>query len=179
MRPLAANLHLNNTVDTAVDRLGSFAAKLTRVARKGNTDGTLGGQAGVEGVAGTWTDRTHSADSMAGNLIRQVRNIAVATTAVARGDVSRKITIDVKATNLELGSPIGVMVAPLDPLASGVTRLGREAGTEEKLGGQADVKGVAGTWKDLTDSVDFMAASLGRQVRTNILANRKPPRLHP
>src|SRR5262245_40725984 len=122
MRPLAADLDLN-------------------------TNGTLGGQAGVEGVAGTWTDRPHSADSTAANLARQVWNIA-ATTAVARGDISRKITIDVKATNLALGSPIGAMVAPLDPLASGVTRSGREVGTEEKLGGQADVKGVAGTWKD-------------------------------
>ena len=158
-------LELKNTVNTMVDQLGSFASEVTRVAREVGTEGKLGGQARVEGVSGTWKDLTDSVNSMAGNLTAQVRNIAQVTTAVANGDLSRKITVDVKGEILELKDTINAMVDQLNSFAAEVTRVAREVGTEGKLGGQADVKGVAGTWKDLTDSVNFMAGNLTAQVR--------------
>src|SRR5438270_3532218 len=145
-------LELKNTINTMVDQLRSFASEVTRVAREVGTEGKLGGQAGVDGVAGTWKDLTDTVNSMAGNLTGQVRNIAAVTTAVANGDLSRKITVDVKGEILELKNTINTMVDQLSSFASEVTRVAREVGTEGKLGGQADVKGVAGTWKDLTDS---------------------------
>jgi HAMP domain-containing protein len=145
------------TVNTMVEQLGSFASEVTRVAREVGTDGKLGGQAKVKGVAGTWKDLTDSVNSMASNLTAQVRNIAAVTTAVAGGDLSKKITVDVKGEILELKDTINTMVDQLRSFASEVTRVAREVGTEGKLGGQAEVKGVAGTWKDLTDSVNFMA----------------------
>ena len=138
-----------------VDQLGSFASEVTRVAREVGTEGKLGGQAKVKGVAGTWKDLTDSVNSMAGNLTGQVRNIADVTTAVANGDLSKKITVDVKGEILELKNTINTMVDQLRSFASEVTRVAREVGTEGKLGGQAEVKGVAGTWKDLTDSVNL------------------------
>src|SRR5688572_23926891 len=147
-------LRTAKTVNTMVDQLGSFASEVTRVAREVGTEGKLGGQAKVKGVAGTWKDLTDSVNSMAGNLTAQVRNIAAVTTAVARGDLSKKITVDVKGEILELKDTINTMVDQLRSFASEVTRVAREVGTEGKLGGQADVKGVAGTWKDLTDSVN-------------------------
>ncbi|MBA3387094.1 MAG: HAMP domain-containing protein, partial [Chthoniobacterales bacterium] len=156
---------LKNTVNTMVDQLSSFAAEVTRVAREVGTQGELGGQADVKGVAGTWKDLTDSVNSMAGNLTGQVRNIAEVTTAVARGDLSKKITVDVKGEILELKDTINTMVDQLSSFAAEVTRVAREVGTEGKLGGQADVRGVAGTWKDLTDSVNFMAGNLTGQVR--------------
>ena len=143
----------------------SFAAEVTRVAREVGTEGKLGGQANVPGVAGTWKDLTDSVNSMASNLTGQVRNIAEVTTAVARGDLSRKITVDVKGEILELKNTINTMVDQLNAFAGEVTRVAREVGTEGKLGGQAEVPGVAGTWKDLTDNVNFMAANLTGQVR--------------
>src|SRR5499433_1952811 len=158
-------LELKNTVNTMVDQLRSFASEVTRVAREVGTDGRLGGQAQVQGVAGTWKDLTDSVNSMASNLTAQVRNIADVTTAVATGDLSKKITVDVKGEILELKDTINVMVDQLRSFASEVTRVAREVGLEGKLGGQADVKGVAGTWKDLTDSVNSMAANLTTQVR--------------
>jgi HAMP domain-containing protein/signal transduction histidine kinase/CheY-like chemotaxis protein len=158
-------LELKNTVNTMVDQLGSFASEVTRVAREVGTEGKLGGQARVEGVSGTWKDLTDSVNSMAGNLTAQVRNIAEVTTAVANGDLSKKITVDVKGEILELKNTINTMVDQLSSFASEVTRVAREVGTEGKLGGQADVRGVAGTWKDLTDSVNFMAGNLTGQVR--------------
>jgi HAMP domain-containing protein/signal transduction histidine kinase/DNA-binding response OmpR family regulator len=158
-------LELKNTVNTMVDQLGSFAAEVTRVAREVGTEGKLGGQAEVRGVAGTWKDLTDSVNSMAGNLTAQVRNIAQVTTAVANGDLSRKITVDVRGEILELKNTINTMVDQLNSFASEVTRVAREVGTEGKLGGQAEVRGVAGTWKDLTDNVNFMAANLTTQVR--------------
>jgi HAMP domain-containing protein/signal transduction histidine kinase/CheY-like chemotaxis protein len=158
-------LELKNTVNTMVDQLNSFAAEVTRVAREVGTEGKLGGQARVEGVSGTWKDLTDSVNSMAGNLTSQVRNIADVTTAVANGDLSRKITVDVKGEILELKNTINTMVDQLNSFAAEVTRVAREVGTEGKLGGQAEVKGVAGTWKDLTDSVNFMASNLTAQVR--------------
>src|SRR2546429_147647 len=158
-------LELKNTINTMVDQLGSFASEVTRVAREVGTDGKLGGQAVVAGVAGTWKDLTESVNSMAGNLTNQVRNIAGVTTAVARGDLSTKITVDAKGEILQLKNTINTMVDQLNAFASEVTRVAREVGTEGKLGGQADVKGVAGTWKDLTDSVNSMAGSLTNQVR--------------
>jgi signal transduction histidine kinase/DNA-binding response OmpR family regulator/HAMP domain-containing protein len=148
-----------------VDQLGSFAAEVTRVAREVGTDGKLGGQAEVRGVAGTWKDLTDSVNSMAGNLTAQVRNIAQVTTAVANGNLSRKITVDVQGEILELKDTVNTMVDQLNSFASEVTRVAREVGTEGKLGGQAEVRGVAGTWKDLTDNVNFMAANLTTQVR--------------
>src|SRR5438093_380370 len=148
-----------------VDQLSSFAAEVTRVAREVGTEGRLGGQAEVRGVAGTWKDLTDSVNSMAGNLTAQVRNIADVTTAVAKGDLSKKITVDVKGEILELKTPIRAMVDQLRSFAAEVTRVAREVGTEGKLGGQADVQGVAGTWKDLTESVNFMAGNLTSQVR--------------
>ncbi len=158
-------LALKNTVNTMVDQLSSFAAEVTRVAREVGTEGKLGGQADVKGVSGTWKDLTDSVNSMAGNLTSQVRNIAAVTTAVANGDLSKKIAVDVKGEILELKNTINTMVDQLSSFASEVTRVAREVGTEGKLGGQADVKGVAGTWKDLTDSVNFMGGNLTAQVR--------------
>src|SRR5579864_7569975 len=158
-------LELKNTLNTMVDQLSSFAAEVTRVAREVGTEGRLGGQAQVPGVGGTWRDLTESVNSMAGNLTDQVRSIAEVTTAVARGDLSRKITVDVRGEILELKSTINTMVDQLSSFASEVTRVAREVGTEGKLGGQADVRGVAGTWKDLTDSVNSMASNLTNQVR--------------
>jgi HAMP domain-containing protein/CheY-like chemotaxis protein/signal transduction histidine kinase len=156
---------LKNTVNIMVDQLSSFASEVTRVAREVGSEGILGGQAEVKGVAGTWKDLTDSVNSMAGNLTGQVRNIADVTTAVARGDLSKKITVDVKGEILELKNTINTMVDQLSSFAAEVTRVAREVGTEGKLGGQADVRGVAGTWKDLTDSVNFMAGNLTGQVR--------------
>jgi HAMP domain-containing protein/CheY-like chemotaxis protein/signal transduction histidine kinase len=158
-------LELKNTINTMVDQLNSFASEVTRVAREVGTEGKLGGQAQVAGVAGTWKDLTDNVNSMAGNLTGQVRNIAEVTTAVANGDLSKKITVDVKGEILELKDTINVMVDQLNAFASEVTRVAREVGTEGKLGGQAEVKGVAGTWKDLTDSVNSMAGNLTGQVR--------------
>ena len=158
-------LELKNTVNTMVDQLGSFAAEVTRVAREVGTDGKLGGQADVRGVAGTWKDLTESVNFMAGNLTAQVRNIAEVTTAVASGDLSKKITVDVRGEILELKYTINTMVDQLRLFASEVTRVSREVGSEGKLGGQADVRGVAGTWKDLTNNVNTMAANLTAQVR--------------
>jgi CheY-like chemotaxis protein/signal transduction histidine kinase/HAMP domain-containing protein len=158
-------LELKNTINTMVDQLSSFASEVTRVAREVGTEGKLGGQAEVKGVAGTWKDLTDSVNFMAGNLTSQVRNIAAVTTAVAKGDLSRKITVDVKGEILELKDTINVMVDQLNSFASEVTRVAREVGTEGKLGGQAEVKGVSGVWKDLTDNVNFMAGNLTNQVR--------------
>jgi HAMP domain-containing protein/CheY-like chemotaxis protein/signal transduction histidine kinase len=158
-------LQLKETLNTMVDQLNSFASEVTRVAREVGTEGRLGGQAQVPGVAGTWKDLTDNVNSMAGNLTAQVRNIAEVTTAVARGDLSRKITVDVKGEILELKNTINTMVDQLNAFASEVTRVAREVGTEGKLGGQAVVPGVAGTWKDLTDNVNFMASNLTGQVR--------------
>src|SRR5687768_445322 len=158
-------LELKNTINTMVDQLRSFASEVTRVAREVGTEGKLGGQARVEGVSGTWKDLTDSVNGMAGNLTTQVRNIATVTTAVANGDLSRKITVDVKGEILELKNTVNTMVDQLSSFASEVTRVAREVGTEGKLGGQADVRGVAGVWKDLTDSVNFMAGNLTSQVR--------------
>ncbi|HKD46774.1 MAG TPA: HAMP domain-containing protein [Rhizomicrobium sp.] len=156
---------LKETLNTMVEQLRSFAAEVTRVAREVGTDGKLGGQAVVPGVDGTWKDLTDSVNFMAGNLTAQVRNIAEVTTAVARGDLSRKITVDVKGEILELKNTINTMVDQLNAFASEVTRVAREVGTEGRLGGQAQVPGVAGTWKDLTDTVNVMAANLTEQVR--------------
>jgi len=158
-------LQLKETLNTMVDQLNRFAGEVTRVAREVGTEGRLGGQANVPGVAGTWKDLTDSVNSMAGNLTGQVRNIAEVTTAVARGDLSRKITVDVKGEILELKNTINTMVDQLNAFAGEVTRVAREVGTEGKLGGQAQVSGVAGTWKDLTDNVNFMASNLTGQVR--------------
>ena len=158
-------LLLKETINTMVDQLNAFAGEVTRVAREVGTEGRLGGQANVPGVAGTWKDLTDSVNSMAGNLTGQVRNIAEVTTAVARGDLSRKITVDVKGEILELKNTINTMVDQLNAFAAEVTRVAREVGTEGKLGGQAQVPGVAGTWKDLTDNVNVMAANLTEQVR--------------
>ncbi len=158
-------LELKNTINTMVDQLNAFAGEVTRVAREVGTEGKLGGQAQVPGVGGTWKDLTDSVNSMAGNLTAQVRNIAEVTTAVARGDLSRKITVDVKGEILELKNTINTMVDQLNAFAGEVTRVAREVGTEGKLGGQAQVPGVAGTWKDLTDNVNFMASNLTGQVR--------------
>ena len=158
-------LTLKNTINTMVDQLRSFASEVTRVAREVGTEGSLGGQARVEGVSGTWKDLTDSVNSMAGNLTSQVRNIADVTKAVAAGDLSKKITVDVKGEILELKNTVNTMVDQLRSFAAEVTRVAREVGTEGKLGGQADVQGVAGTWKDLTESVNFMAGNLTSQVR--------------
>src|SRR5206468_1111838 len=162
-------LQIKNAINTMVDQLNSFASEVTRVAREVGTEGKLGGQADVKGVAGTWKDLTDSVNSMASNLTGQVRNIAAVTTAVATGDLSKKITVDVRGEILQLKGTINTMVDQLSTFASEVTRVAREVGTEGKLGGQADVRGVAGTWKDLTDSVNSMASNLTGQVR-NIAA---------
>jgi signal transduction histidine kinase/HAMP domain-containing protein len=158
-------LQLKEAINTMVDQLRSFASEVTRVAREVGTDGRLGGQAVVPGVAGTWKDLTDSVNAMATNLTVQVRNIAQVTTAVARGDLSRKITVDVRGELLELKETVNTMVDQLNAFASEVTRVAREVGTEGKLGGQAAVPGIAGTWKDLTDNVNFMASNLTGQVR--------------
>ncbi len=165
-RPLQGEfIRTARVVNTMVDQLNSFASEVTRVAREVGTEGKLGGQAVVTGVAGTWKDLTDSVNSMASNLTNQVRNIAEVTTAVARGDLSRKITVSVQGEILELKDTINTMVDQLGSFASEVTRVAREVGTEGKLGGQAVVTGVAGTWKDLTDSVNSMASNLTSQVR--------------
>ena len=165
-RPLQGEfLRTARTINTMVDQLGSFAAEVTRVAREVGTEGKLGGQAKVKGVAGTWKDLTDSVNMMAGNLTGQVRNIAEVATAVAGGDLSKKVTVDVKGEILELKNTINTMVDQLRSFASEVTRVAREVGTEGKLGGQARVEGVSGTWKDLTDSVNSMAGNLTAQVR--------------
>ena len=158
-------LQLKETINTMVDQLNSFAAEVTRVAREVGTEGKLGGQAIVPGVAGTWKDLTDNVNSMASNLTGQVRNIAEVSTAIARGDLSRKITVDVKGEILQLKETINTMVDQLNGFAAEVTRVAREVGTEGKLGGQAQVPGVAGTWKDLTDNVNAMANNLTNQVR--------------
>ncbi|HEX2603630.1 MAG TPA: HAMP domain-containing protein, partial [Oxalicibacterium sp.] len=165
-RPLKGQfLRAAATANTMVDQLSSFASEVTRVAREVGTEGKLGGQANVPGVAGTWKDLTDSVNSMAGNLTSQVRNIADVTTAVANGDLSKKITVDVRGEILQLKDTINTMVDQLRSFASEVTRVAREVGTEGKLGGQAYVPGVGGTWKDLTDNVNFMASNLTGQVR--------------
>ncbi|MDB5825437.1 MAG: hybrid sensor histidine kinase/response regulator [Herminiimonas sp.] len=158
-------LQLKETINTMVDQLRSFASEVTRVAREVGTEGKLGGQAYVTGVAGTWKDLTDSVNMMASNLTDQVRNIAQVTTAVANGDLGKKVTVDVKGEILELKSTVNIMVDQLNSFAAEVTRVAREVGTEGKLGGQAEVRGVSGTWKDLTDNVNFMAANLTNQVR--------------
>ncbi len=158
-------LELKDTINTMVDQLNAFASEVTRVAREVGSEGKLGGQAQVRGVAGTWKDLTDSVNRMASNLTSQVRNIAKVTTAVANGDLSKKITVDVKGEILELKDTINTMVDQLNAFASEVTRVAREVGSEGKLGGQARVPGVSGTWKDLTDSVNFMASNLTSQVR--------------
>ena len=158
-------LELKNTLNTMVDQLNSFASEVTRVAREVGTEGKLGGQAQVKGVSGTWKDLTENVNFMASNLTDQVRNIAAVTTAVANGDLSKKITVDVQGEILELKDTINTMVDQLSSFASEVTRVAREVGTEGKLGGQAEVLGVSGTWKDLTDNVNFLASNLTSQVR--------------
>ncbi|MEG3634561.1 hybrid sensor histidine kinase/response regulator [Micromonospora palythoicola] len=158
-------LELKNTVNTMVDQLSSFADEVTRVAREVGTEGKLGGQAQVKGVSGTWRDLTDNVNSMASNLTSQVRNIASVTTAVARGDLSQKITVDARGEILELKSTVNTMVDQLSSFADEVTRVAREVGTEGNLGGQAQVKGVSGTWRDLTDNVNSMASNLTAQVR--------------
>jgi signal transduction histidine kinase/HAMP domain-containing protein/CheY-like chemotaxis protein len=158
-------LELKNTINTMVDQLNSFAAEVTRVAKEVGTSGKLGGQADVKGVSGVWKDLTDNVNGLAGNLTDQVRNIAKVTTAVATGDLSQKITVDAKGEILQLKNTINVMVDQLNSFAAEVTRVAKEVGTEGKLGGQADVKGVSGVWKDLTDNVNYMASNLTTQVR--------------
>src|SRR4029077_16712509 len=158
-------LELKNTINTMVDQLNSFGAEVTRVAREVGSEGKLGGQAKEKGVGGTWKDLTDSVNQMASNLTGQVRNIAEVTTAVANGDLSKKITVTVEGEILELKKTINTMVDQLNSFSSEVTRVALEVGTEGKLGGQAKVKGVGGTWKDLTDSVNQMASNLTGQVR--------------
>src|SRR5579871_5843031 len=165
-RPLEGEFLVSaNLVNKMIQQLGVFTAEVTRVAREVGTDGKLGGQAQVPGVAGTWKDLTDNVNSMANNLTGQVRNIADVATAIARGDLSRKITVDVKGEILQLKETMNTMVDQLSAFASEVTRVAREVGTEGKLGGQAAVPGVAGTWKDLTDNVNSMANNLTTQVR--------------
>src|ERR1700693_916136 len=158
-------LELKNTVNVMVDQLNAFANEVTRVAREVGTAGKLGGQAEVAGVGGVWQDLTDNVNLMAGNLTGQVRNIAEVTTAVANGDLSKKVTVDARGEILELKNTINTMVDQLRSFAAEVTRVAREVGTEGKLGGQAEVKGVSGVWKDLTDNVNFMASNLTTQVR--------------
>src|SRR5213079_2180473 len=156
---------LAETINKMVDQLSSFADEVTRVAREVGTEGKLGGQAKVKVVSGTWKDLTDSVNTLADNLTSQVRNIAEVTTAVAKGDLSQKITVDVKGEILELKNTINTMVDQLGSFADEVTRVAREVGTDGRLGGQAEVEGVSGTWKDLTDNVNFMAGNLTGQVR--------------
>src|SRR5690349_2584478 len=158
-------LQLKDTVNTMVDQLSSFADEVTRVAREVGTEGKLGGQAQVKGVSGTWRDLTDNVNSMASNLTSQVRNIAQVTTAVAKGDLSQKITVDAQGEILELKNTVNTMVDQLSSFADEVTRVAREVGTEGRLGGQAQVRGVSGTWRDLTDNVNSMASNLTGQVR--------------
>src|SRR5207244_2942029 len=158
-------LQLKETLNTMVDQLNRFAGEVTRVAREVGSEGRLGGQANVPGVAGTWKDLTDSVNSMAGNLTAQVRKITDVTKAVAKGNLARKITVDVKGEILEIKDTINTMVDQRNGFAGEVTRVAREVGTEGNLGGQARVPGVAGTWKDLTDNVNFMASNLTGQVR--------------
>ncbi|MEZ0392975.1 MAG: HAMP domain-containing protein [Pseudobdellovibrionaceae bacterium] len=158
-------LELKNTINIMVDQLNSFAAEVTRVAKEVGTEGKLGGQADVKGVSGVWKDLTDNVNGLAGNLTDQVRNIAKVTTAVATGDLSQKITVDAKGEILELKNTINTMVDQLNSFAAEVTRVAKEVGTEGKLGGQAEVRGVSGVWKDLTDNVNFMASNLTKQVR--------------
>src|SRR5438552_2859852 len=158
-------LELKNTVNTMVDQLSSFASEVTRVAREVGTEGKLGGQADVKGVAGTWKDLTDSVNSMASNLTVQLRDVSKVATAIATGDLTQKITVDVRGEILQIKDVINTMVDQLSSFASEVTRVAREVGTEGKLGGQADVSGAAGTWKDLTDNVNLMAGNLTSQVR--------------
>src|SRR5262249_30410999 len=158
-------LELKDTINTMVDQLRSFASEVTRVAREVGSEGRLGGQALVPEIAGTWKDLTDSVNSMASNLTGQVRNIAEVATAIATGDLSKTITVDVNGEIILLRSTINTMVDQLNAFAGEVTRVAREVGTEGRLGGQANVPGVAGTWKDLTDSVNFMAGNLTAQVR--------------
>src|SRR5688500_8554675 len=158
-------LELKETINTMVDQLTGFSSEVTRVAREVGTEGKLGGQAVVPGVAGTWKDLTDYVNSMASRLSGQVRNIAGVATATAKGDLSSKITVEVSGEILALKNTINTMVDQLNGFASEVTRVAREVGTEGKLGGQAQVPGVAGTWKDLTDNVNFMASNLTGQVR--------------
>src|SRR5207253_2704665 len=153
-------LQLKEAINTLVDQLRSFASEVTRVAREVGTEGKLGGQAVVPGVAGTWKDLTDNVNAMASNLTNQVRNIAEVTTAVARGDLSRKITVEAKGEILQLKETINTMVDQLNAFASEVTRVAREVGTDGKLGGQAVVPGIGGTWKNLTDNVNWMASNL-------------------
>ena len=156
-----------------VDQLSSFADEVTRVAREVGTEGRLGGQADVKGVSGTWKDLTESVNVMADNLTAQVRSIAEVTTAVAKGDLTQKIRVDARGEILELKETINTMVDQLSAFADEVTRVAREVGTEGKLGGQAAVRGVSGTWKDLTDNVNVMASNLTGQVRS-IAAGGRP-----
>ena len=158
-------LELKTIINTMVDQLNGFAAEVTRVAREVGTEGILGGQANVPGVAGTWKDLTDSVNYMASNLTSQVRNIADVTTAVALGDLSRKITVDARGEILELKNTVNTMVDQLSSFADEVTRVAREVGTEGILGGQARVPGAGGVWRDLTDNVNFMASNLTSQVR--------------
>src|ERR671922_1436250 len=165
-RPLEGEfLRTAKTINKMVEQLGNFSAEVTRVAREVGTEGKLGGQAKVKGVAGTWKDLTDSVNFMAGNLTSQVRNIAEVTTAVAAGDLSKKITVDVKGEILELKNTVNTMVDQLSSFASEVTRVAREVSTEGRLGGQAKVKGVSGIWRELSDNVNFMASNLTSQVR--------------
>jgi HAMP domain-containing protein len=159
-------LRIGTTVNSMVDQLNSFAAEVTRVAKEVGNEGKLGGQADVRGVSGTWKDLTDNVNGLAANLTAQVRSIAKVTTAVAQGDLSQKITVDAKGEILELKNTINVMVDQLSSFAAEVTRVAKEVGNEGKLGGQADVKGVSGTWKDLTDNVNGLAANLTAQVRS-------------
>src|SRR5207247_2600927 len=158
-------LELKNTINTMVDQLRSFADEVTRVAREVGTEGKLGGQASVKGVSGTWKDLTDNVNLMAANLTAQVRNIAEVTTAVANGDLSRKITVEVRGQILDLKNTINTMVDQLNSFASEVTRVAREVGTEGKLGGQARVPDAAGLWREITDNVNQLAANLTTQVR--------------
>ncbi|MHB8436307.1 MAG: HAMP domain-containing protein, partial [Acidimicrobiales bacterium] len=158
-------LRIGTAVNSMVDQLSSFSSEVSRVAREVGTEGKLGGQAKVKGVSGTWKDLTENVNYMASNLTGQVRNIAQVTTAVAQGDLSQKITVDVKGEILELKNTINTMVDQLSSFADEVTRVAREVGTEGILGGQAQVRGVSGTWKDLTDNVNYMASNLTGQVR--------------
>src|SRR5687767_3156111 len=158
-------LELKSTVNTMVDQLNAFASEVSRVAREVGTEGKLGGQAQVTGVGGVWKDLTDNVNSMAANLTGQVRNIADVATAIAKGDLPKQITADLKGEILELKSTINILVDQLNGFAGEVSRVAREVGAEGKLGGQAQVKGVAGVWKDLTDNVNSMAANLTGQVR--------------
>src|SRR5947208_877851 len=158
-------LQLTDTINLMFDQLNAFAGEVTRVAREVGTEGKLGGQAEVAGVAGTWKDLTDSVNAMASNLTGQVRNIAEVTTAVAMGDLSKKITVEVRGEILELKNTINTMVDQLNSIAAYVTRIAREIGTEGQLSGQAALQVVGGTWKDLTDSVNYMASNLTSQVR--------------